>query len=282
MPSWPASSSACPPIAPATPVEPTPPAPPIEPAPRRPAGAPLAVVGRNRSVGDPVSDPRRVGPAPVHRSLLAADGRAVAPLLLNKLLAHGDVVGRIVEVEAYAGIEDPASHAYRGKTARNATMFGAAGHLYVYFTYGMHWCANVVCGEPGTATAVLIRAVAPVAGIDVMRSRRLAARRDRDLTNGPAKVCQALGIDGGFDGADLVTGDRGVLLLDDGTEPPDRPATSVRVGISVGIEHEWRWFIADDPFVSSARGTRPRDRGAGIGEVPRSADPPTRTQGPVS
>jgi DNA-3-methyladenine glycosylase len=215
--------------------------------------------------------PRRRAPRPVPRSFLARDGRSVAPTLLNKLLVHGETVGRIVEVEAYAGFEDPASHAFRGETPRTSVMFGPAGHLYVYFTYGMHWCANVVCGEDGTASAVLVRAVAPVEGIDVMRSRRLAARRDRDLTNGPAKVCQALGIDGELDGADLVTGDRGVTLLDDGTPPPTAPAVSTRIGISVGVEHEWRWYVADDPHVSSARGTRPRDPGAGVREVPRAA-----------
>ena len=194
----------------------------------------------------------------------------VAPLLLNKLLVHGEAVGRIVEVEAYAGSEDPASHAYRGETPRTAVMFGPAGHLYVYFTYGMHWCANVVCGDDGAASAVLVRAVAPVEGIDLMRSRRLAARRDRDLTNGPAKVCQALGLDGDHDGADVVTGDRGVRLLDDGTPPPTDPAVSTRIGISVGTEHEWRWSVPDDPYVSSARGTRPREPGAGVRAVPRA------------
>jgi len=219
--------------------------------------------------------PRR-RPRPVARTLLARDGRDVAPLLLNKLLAHGDTVGRIVEVEAYAGFEDPASHAFRGETPRTEVMFGPAGHLYVYFTYGMHWCANVVCGEDGTASAVLIRAVAPVEGIEVMRTRRLAARRDRDLTNGPAKVCQALGIDGAQNGADLVAGDRGVVLLDDGTPPPDHPAASTRIGITVGTEHEWRWFVPDDPFVSSARATRPRDPAAGRRDVPRAAPPPAR------
>lgn len=218
-------------------------------------------------------------PRPVPRAALAADGREVAPTVLNKLLAHGPTVGRIVEVEAYAGSEDPASHAFRGETPRTEVMFGPAGHLYVYFTYGMHWCANVVCGDDGAATAVLIRAVVPVDGIDVMRSRRLAARRDRDLTNGPAKVCQALAIDGEHNGADLVSGDRGVRLLDDGTPPPARPATSTRIGISVGVEHEWRWYVADDPYVSSARGVRPRDPSAGIREVPRAGDPGGRSRG---
>ena len=222
---------------------------------------------------------RRRAPRPVRRSLLARDGREVAPLLLNKLLAHGDTVGRIVEVEAYAGFEDPASHAYRGETPRTEVMFGPPGHLYVYFTYGMHWCANVVCGEHGTATAVLIRAVAPVEGVETMRSRRLAARRDRDLTNGPAKVCQALDLDGVHNGADLVTGDLGVRLLDDGTPPPAAPGVSTRIGISVGTEHEWRWYVADDPYVSSARGVRPRDPGAGVREVPRAETGSNRRPG---
>ncbi len=209
---------------------------------------------------------------PVERSALAGDGRAVAPALLNKVLVHGDTAGRIVEVEAYAGSEDPASHAFRGETRRTAVMFGPAGHLYVYFTYGMHWCANIVCGPEGTASAVLLRALAPVHGVEVMRSRRLAARRDRDLTNGPAKLCQALGIDGAYDGADVTTGDQGVQLFDDGTPPPVAPVVTTRIGISAGMEHEWRWFVADDPYVSSSRATRPRRPGAGIRDIPRTSD----------
>jgi DNA-3-methyladenine glycosylase len=178
----------------------------------------------------------------------------VAPELLNKVLVHGSLRGRIVEVEAYAGGEDPASHAFRGETARNRTMFGPPGGLYVYFTYGMHWCANVVCGEVGEASAVLLRAVAPLAGLEQMRARRPVARdRDRDLTNGPAKLCQAFGVDAADDGADLVRADRGITIVDDGTPPPERPGRSARIGIRVGVESPWRWYVAGDPHVSRPR-----------------------------
>src|SRR5690606_13521215 len=132
---------------------------------------------------------------PLPRDFYQAPADLLAPLLLNKLLAGPDGrAGRIVEVETYAG-DDPASHAFRGRTARNATMFGPAGHLYVYFTYGMHWCANAVCGETGDGTAVLLRALEPVVGLERMRLARPAARSDRDLCRGPARLAQALGID---------------------------------------------------------------------------------------
>jgi len=192
---------------------------------------------------------------PLPRRFYARDARELAPELLNKLLVHDDpeagrLVVRLVEVEAYAGSEDPGSHGYRGKTPRNATMFGPPGHLYVYFTYGMHWCANAVCGGEGVGTAVLLRALAPVAGVEEMRAARPRARRDRDLCSGPAKLCQALGLDRAYDGADLVTGDRGVLVVDDGVAPPAAPANGVRVGLSAGAEHPWRWWVAGDPNLS--------------------------------
>src|SRR5688500_1408988 len=178
---------------------------------------------------------RRLG-----RRFYARDAREVAPELLGKLLVRGDQAARIVEVEAYCGAEDPGSHAYRGMTKRNATMFGKPGRLYVYFTYGMHWCANAVCGRDGEGVAVLLRAAEPVTGIDQMRARRPAARRDRDLLSGPARLCQAFGLDGGFDGADLVTADLGVTIVDDGVAPPDVPAVGTRIGLSVGTELPWR------------------------------------------
>ena len=179
--------------------------------------------------------------------------RVVAPELLNKLLVRGERVGRIVEVEAYCGAEDPASHAYRGRTARNATMFGRPGLLYVYFTYGMHWCANAVCGEEGEGVAVLLRAAAPLAGIEEMRAARTAARRDRDLCSGPAKLCQAFALDRSFDGADLVSGDRTVVVVDGGVAPPSAPANGVRVGLTAGAEHPWRWWVPEEPNVSRWR-----------------------------
>lgn len=193
-------------------------------------------------------------PARLPRRFFAVDSRELAPLLLNKLLVRGGRVGRIVEVEAYAGALDPASHAYRGRTARNGTMFGPAGHLYVYFTYGMHFCANAVCGDEGEASAVLLRGLTPLAGLAEMRAARgPAARLDRDLCNGPGKLCQALGIDRSFDGADLVTGDRGVEVVDDGTPPPRDAATSGRVGLRVATEVPWRYYVPGAVGVSRAR-----------------------------
>ncbi|MDQ4089908.1 MAG: DNA-3-methyladenine glycosylase [Actinomycetota bacterium] len=178
----------------------------------------------------------------------------LAPLLLNKLLVRGERVGRIVEVEAYAGAADPASHAFRGMTARNATMFGPPGHLYVYFTYGMHFCANVVCGTDGEASAVLLRGLTPIAGLDAMRAARgPAARRDRDLCSGPGKLCQAFGLDRSFDGADLVTGDREVEVVDDGTPPPAVPGVSGRIGLSVATEVQWRFYVPGAVGISRAR-----------------------------
>ena len=194
----------------------------------------------------------------MQRSDLEANPVAVALFLLNKVLVRGERVGRIVEVEAYHGANDAASHAYRGRTPRTAVMFGPPGFLYVYFTYGMHWCANVVCGPDGEAAAVLIRALAPTAGLEAMRSARPAARGDRDLCSGPAKLCQALGITGSDNGTDLLapaTGPRGpgaVRLLDDGTPPPRRPGRGTRIGIKEATQHRWRFWVPGDPNVSRA------------------------------
>lgn len=187
------------------------------------------------------------------RRFYRRDPRLVAPELLNKVLAHGGRSGRIVEVEAYCGSEDAGSHAYRGRTPRNATMFGAPGLLYVYLSYGMHWCANAVCGREDEGVAVLLRALAPLAGIDEMRIARGVARRDRELCAGPGRLCQALGITNAHDGADLVTADRGVTIADDGTSPPDVPGNSCRVGLVAGAEHPWRWYVPGDPNLSRSR-----------------------------
>ena len=188
------------------------------------------------------------------RSFYARSSLEVAPELLNKVLVRGDRAMRIVEVEAYAGSDDPASHAFRGPTERNATMFGPAGHLYVYFTYGMHWCANVVCGPPGVATAVLLRAGAPVRGLDQMRLARGAGRsvvrRDRDLGAGPARLAQALGIDRALDGADLVPARSEIRIVDDGVAPPTRPGRSPRIGIRLATDRPWRWYVPGDPNLS--------------------------------
>ena len=170
------------------------------------------------------------------RRFLAGDSPDVAPALLNKLLVHGECVGRIVEVEAYRE-DDPASHTFRGRTNRNAVMFGPAGHMYVYFSYGMHFCANVVTGPEGVGSAVLLRAVEPIAGIDVMSARRGGSRH---LADGPAKLCQAFGIDRTHDGVDLLSGD-GVGLYDDGVPPPANPLAGPRVGITKAVDVAWRW-----------------------------------------
>ncbi len=190
------------------------------------------------------------GPCRLDRDFFRRDSREVAPELLGKLLLCRGRGGRIVEVEAYAGAEDPGSHGYRGPTPRTATMFGPPGHLYVYFIYGMHWCANAVCGEDGVCSAVLIRALAPAAGLEAMRAARPAARRDRDLCSGPAKLCQALGLTGTDDGADVVTGSAGIRIAGDGTPPPARPYQSRRIGLSAGAEHPWRWVVSGDPNLS--------------------------------
>lgn len=188
------------------------------------------------------------------RSFYRRDARAVAPDLLNKVLRCGPLAARIVEVEAYCGSEDPGSHAFRGPTRRNATMFGPPGGLYVYFTYGMHWCANAVCGDEGEGVAVLLRAAEPLAGLEEMRLRRRAARTDRDLCRGPARLCQAFGLGAAHDGADLPTADRGVTILDDGTPPPVVPAVSTRIGLSAGADRPWRWCVPGSLHLSRPAG----------------------------
>ena len=187
------------------------------------------------------------------RAFFERDPLVVAPELLGKLLVHTPAEGaptavRIVEVEAYRGSNDPASHAFRGPTQRNRTMFGPPGLLYVYFTYGMHWCANVVCDLPGDAGAVLLRAGEPVLGIECMQARRPAAKRLRDLASGPARLCQALGIDGALDGSDLRAGP--VWLRDDGVAPPVKPIVTPRIGITRAVDERWRWVVPDSLHAS--------------------------------
>ena len=184
------------------------------------------------------------------RRFFDRDPLDVAPELLNKVLEVDGRAVRVVEVEAYRGSNDPASHAFRGPTPRTRTMFGPPGHLYVYFTYGMHWCANVVAEHDGRAGAVLLRAGEPIRGLAGMRADRPAARRDLDLANGPAKLCRALGIDGDDDGADLCATGARIVVRDDGCPPPAAPAVGPRVGISVATDRPWRFSVPDHPHRS--------------------------------
>jgi len=177
----------------------------------------------------------------LQRCFFLRPAEVVAPELLNKILVVGICTGRIVEVEAYRQ-HDPASHSFRGRTQRNAAMFAPGGHLYVYFTYGMHHCANVVTGVAGDGQAVLLRAVVPLAGLDVLRPRRPAARRDADLANGPGKLCQAFALDRSFDGGDMCSPAAPVWIGADGTAPPVEPRVTERIGIRVGVDLPWRWL----------------------------------------
>ena len=188
------------------------------------------------------------------RVALSRSALDVAPDLLGWRLRHttddGPVVVELTEVEAYEGAADPASHAYRGRTPRNGVMFGPAGHLYCYFSYGMHWCANLVCGADGTATAILLRAGRVVTGLDLARRRRGPRVSDRDLARGPARLTSALSIDGTANGVDLLAG--GSLRL----EPAERSvdvSQGPRVGVSQASERPWRFWQTGDPTVSPYR-----------------------------
>lgn len=190
----------------------------------------------------------------------ARDVAATARSLLGWRLVAGGVTIRLTEVEAYSGRGiDPASHAHRGPTRRNAVMFGPAGVLYVYFVYGMYDCANIVCGEQGEAAAVLLRAGAVVDGVERARVRRPAARTDSDLARGPAKLMQALGIDRGANGTSVVDGS-GPLTVREPTVPldPDEIAMGPRVGVAAAHDVPWRFWIAGDPTVSAYRRHVPR------------------------
>jgi len=190
------------------------------------------------------------------RALLERPVLEVAPLLLGATLRHGDVACRITEVEAYDGPNDPGSHAYRGRTPRNAVMFGPAGHLYVYFTYGMHWCANVVCGPEGSPSAVLLRAGEVVDGVEVARDRRRAARSDRELARGPARLCQALAIGRDQNGHDLRAEP---LTLEHGP-PRDDVRRGPRVGLRAAADRPWRFWLPDEATVSAYRPASVRPR----------------------
>lgn len=191
------------------------------------------------------------------RRLLAGPVAEVAPRLLGARLRHGAVTVRITEVEAYGGADDAASHAFRGRTARNAAMFGEAGLLYCYFVYGMHHCCNVVTGSRGEGAAVLLRAGQVVRGEDLARSRRDGASA-RDLARGPARLSRALGLDRGHDGTDLLalTAEPELWL------GPPLDSTQIdrgpRVGVRAGVDTRQRFWITGAPSVSRYRPARPR------------------------
>ena len=171
----------------------------------------------------------------------------LAPTLLGGLLRHGDVAVQLTEVEAYDGPGDPASHAYRGRTARTDVMFGPPGRLYVYFSYGMHWAANIVCGPDGTASGILLRAGEVVEGVEVARSRRGRAR-DRDLARGPGRLCQALGVTGELKGTSVLGG--GPVTLELQPQPASAISSGPRVGVSAAADRPWRFWLTGSPFVS--------------------------------
>jgi DNA-3-methyladenine glycosylase len=193
------------------------------------------------------------------RALLTGPVLEVAPLLLGATLRHDDVACRLTEVEAYDGANDPGSHAYRGQTPRNAVMFGPPDHLYVYFTYGMHFCCNVVCGPEGRASAVLLRAGEVVAGLEAARDRRPTAAADRDLARGPANLCQALAIGAAANGQDLSRRPL-TLTLADAPVAAHRVLTGPRVGLRLAADRPWRFWLAGEPTVSAYRPAAPRRR----------------------
>ncbi|WP_125611623.1 DNA-3-methyladenine glycosylase [Specibacter cremeus] len=210
-------------------------------------------------VSEPVTDSEDAHGSRSLPELLLQPATVVAPRLLGALVRHtcpeGTVVVRLTEVEAYLGPHDsadpdPGAHSYRGKTNRNAVMFGPPGHLYVYFTYGMHYCANLVCRPEGTSSGCLMRAGEIVEGIELARSRRPTAKKDSELAQGPARLTMALGLSRVHNGIDALGGEVSVTL-------PDTPAANVRTGPRVGISgpggaaaYPWRFWLDGDPTVS--------------------------------
>ena len=185
------------------------------------------------------------------RDFYARDTVQVARNLLYKRLVRvrgrNRMEGKIVEVEAYRGSDDPASHAYRGQTLRNAPMFGEPGHAYVYFTYGNHYCLNITTQQARTPGAVLIRAIEPIEGLHAMRRLRPNVP-DSNLTNGPGKLTKALGIDKSLNEIDIT--ERGPLFVAELSRSRFEVERSARVGISQGTDRLWRFYVARNPFVS--------------------------------
>ena len=233
------------------------------------------------------------------REFFAGPSLQVAPRLLGCVLEHqtpdGLVAVELTEVEAYEGSADPASHSYRGRTARNGVMFGPPGHAYVYFTYGMHFCVNLVCLPEGTSSAVLLRAGRVTEGAALAAARRLAGRAgaavtDRDLARGPARLCQALGIDRAQDGADACDPGSPLRIRPGPPGPPGSPpaghsaghsagtlprvSRGPRVGVSMAADRPWRFWLTGDPTVSAYRPWVPRTR-------PKPVSPPAAEGGTI-
>ncbi|MCE1188945.1 MAG: DNA-3-methyladenine glycosylase [Ignavibacteria bacterium] len=193
----------------------------------------------------------------IHSGFYKKDALTLAPRLLGKVLTHqiDDLLlsGIIVEVEAYGGLEDEASHAFRGMKNRNKVMFEEGGAFYVYFTYGNHFCCNVVTGKKGSGEAVLIRALEPISGVDTMLVNRFGSDINQkndliNLTNGPGKICKALAIDGSLNG-ELLTGDK-IYISEGRRVKSDEIAVSTRIGITKSIELPWRFYLSGNPYVS--------------------------------
>ncbi|MDR6437496.1 DNA-3-methyladenine glycosylase [Paenarthrobacter nicotinovorans] len=217
----------------------------------------------NSSTNNEVTDPLEV------RRFLEGDPREIAPLILGAVLTHdseaGPVAVRLTEVEAYMGPRDsehpdPGSHTFGGPTARNAPMFGPPGFLYVYFTYGMHYCANIVCGPDGSPSALLLRAGEIVEGEGLAAIRRPASKSHKDLASGPARLASALGLTTADTGRDALASPFSLWL-------PATPAPAVASGPRVGVagpggstDYPWRFWIEDDPTVSRYKAARPRNR----------------------
>jgi DNA-3-methyladenine glycosylase len=195
------------------------------------------------------------------RAPFEGDALDVAPLLLGAHLVHDDVTVRITEVEAYLGETDPGSHAFRGLTPRTAVMYGEPGHLYAYFTYGMHVCLNVVCSPAGVASAVLLRAGEVIDGIEIARVRRSTSRTDDDLARGPARLSVALGVPLSANGVDLAIGPLRLKLQPAVRELATGPRTGVS-GAGGSNDYPWRFWIPGDPTVSPYRAAVARSRGA--------------------
>jgi DNA-3-methyladenine glycosylase len=192
-------------------------------------------------------------PLSLSRAELSLPVLQVAPSLLGAHLSAGGSTVRLTEVEAYAGEADPGSHAFRGRTPRTQVMFGPAGRAYVYFTYGMHWCVNVVAGVDGKASAVLLRAGEVVEGLEAAVSRRPGVR-ERDLCRGPARLCKTLGISGAHTGVDLLDPASPVRLLPGPAVDPALVRTGPRVGVAGdGALAPWRFWLDGEPTVSAYR-----------------------------